>query len=60
MNEQELDSLKTVIRYFWRNEQKDFEERELNDGGAPDGHIFSHLETLHRFLTHEQAAELGL
>ncbi len=53
MTEQELTSLRTVIRYLWRDEQKNFEECELNDGGAPDDHIFRHLETLGRYLNHE-------
>ena len=57
MTEQELDSLKTVIRHLWREEQKDFEKREVNNGGAPDDHIFSHLETLRRYLAHERAAD---
>ncbi len=55
MNEQELESLNTVIRYLWREGQKDFEKSEVNDGGAPDDHIFSHLETLGRYVTDEQA-----
>ena len=55
MTEQELESLKTVIRYLWRDEQKHFEECELNDGGPPDDHIFRHLETLGRYVTDEQA-----
>ncbi len=58
MNEQELESLKTVVDYLWRHEQKDFEEHELNDGGAPDNHVFRHLETLRRYLAHEQAADV--
>ena len=59
MNEQEFESLKTVIRYLWRDEQKDFEECELNDGAPPDDHIFSHLETLRRYLAHERAADVS-
>ena len=59
MNEQELESLKTVIRYLWCDEQKNFEERELNDGEAPDDHVFRHLETLGRYLAHEQAADVS-
>ncbi len=58
MTGQELESLRTVIRYLWRDEQKDFEECEINDGEAPDDHIFRHLETLRRYLTHEQAADV--
>ena len=56
MTEQELESLKTVIRYLWRDEQNNFEACELADGGAPDNHVFRHLETLRRYLAHEQAA----
>ena len=59
MTEQELGSLRTIIRYLWRTEQQNFEERERNDGAPPDIHIFSHLETLRCYLTHEQAAEVS-
>ena len=59
MTEQELESLKTVIRYLWRDDQKNFEECELNDGGAPDDHIFPHLETLDRYMTREQPADVS-
>ncbi len=54
MNEQELESLNTVVRYLWRDEQRHFEECELNDGEAPDDHIFRHLETLGRYVTDKQ------
>ena len=60
MTEQEIESLNTVIRFLWRDEQKNFEECELNDGAAPDDHVFRHLETLRRYLTQERAADLGL
>ena len=59
MTEQELDSLKTVVDYLWRHEQKDFEEHELNDGGAPDDHIFPHLETLRRCVANQRAADVS-
>ena len=59
MTQQELDSLKTVIRFLWREEQKDFEECEVNDGGAPENHIFRHLETLRRFVANERAADVS-
>ncbi len=59
MTEQEFESLKTVVHFLWRDEQKHFEERELNDGGAPDDHIFRHLETLRRYLAHERAADVS-
>ncbi len=55
MNEQELNSLQIVIRFLWRDEQKHFEDCELNDGGAPDDHVFRHLETLRRYVTDEKA-----
>ena len=56
MTEQEFESLKTVINYLWRDEQKHFEECGLNDGGAPDDHIFRHLETLGRYVADEQSS----
>jgi len=56
MTEQELTSLKTVVRHLWRDEQKHFDECELNDGGAPDDHIFRHLETLRRYVTGDPVA----
>ena len=59
MTEQELESLRTVIRYLWRPEQKNFTERERTDGAPPDDHIFSHLETLRRYLAQERAADVS-
>ena len=59
MTEQELDSLNTVIQYLWCDEQKHFEECELNDGEAPDDHIFRHLETLTCYLTQKQVADVS-
>ena len=59
MTEQELTSLRTVVCFLWRDEQKNFEECELNDGRPPDGHIFSHLETLGHYLAHEQATDVA-
>ncbi len=59
MTEQELESLKAVVQFLWRDEQKHFEECELNDGGAPDNHVFRHLETLRRYLAHERAADVS-
>ena len=56
MNQQELESLQTVIRYLWRDEQMNFDECEINDGGAPDDHIFRHLETLRRYVTGDRVA----
>ena len=57
MTEQELESLRTVIRYLWRGEQKHFEDCEFN-GDDPGDHIFRHLETLDRYVTGEQAADV--
>ncbi len=59
MDEQELESLNTVIRFLWREEQKDFGKHEVNDGGAPDDHIFRHLETLRRYVANERAADVS-
>ncbi len=42
MTEQELKSLRHVICYLWRDEQKHFEDCKLN-GDNPDDHIFPHL-----------------
>ncbi len=56
MTEQEHESLKTVIRYLWCDEQKHFDNCEINDGGAPDNHIFRHLETLRRYTTDDPVA----
>ena len=56
MNQQELESLQTVIRYLWRDEQRNFDECEINDGGAPDDHIFRHLETLGRYVADDKSS----
>lgn len=58
MTEQELESLRTVVNFLWRDEQKNFEECEINDGGPPDDHVFPHLETLGRYLTRAQAVDV--
>ena len=55
MTEQELDSLKTVVRYLWRDEQKHFEECELNSDD-PGDHIFPHVEMLDGYLLREHGA----
>ena len=59
MTEQELESLRTIIHYLWRDEQKHFDDCELNDGGAPNDHVFSHLETLNRYLTRTRAIDVS-
>ncbi len=59
MNEQELESLRTVVSYLWRTEQKCFDDCELNQGGAPHNHVFRHLETLCRYLAHGRAADVS-
>ena len=56
MTEQELKSLHRVIQYLWRDEQKNFEECGLNDGKAPDDHIFRDVKTLDRYLARELTA----
>ncbi len=60
MTEQEIDSLNTVVNFLWRDEQKHFEECELNDGGAPNDHLFRHLETLRRYVENEQPDDSAL
>ena len=58
MTDQELDSLRTVIRYLWRDEQKHFEDMNAA-GDDPGDHIFRHLETMDRYLTREQVADVS-
>ena len=58
MTEQELTSLRTVVRYLWRDEQKNFEDMEAA-GDDPGDHVFSHLETLDRYLTRQQVADVS-
>ncbi len=58
MTEQELKSLHRVIQYLWRDDQKNFEECELNDGKAPDDHIFRDVKTLDRYLARELTADV--
>lgn len=52
MTEQEIKSLKTVVEYLWNDEQKDFHDCEINDGKAPDDHVFRHLLVLDECLTY--------
>ena len=56
MTEQELKSLRTVINYVWRDEQRHIEETEVA-GDDTDDHIFRHLETLDHYLTRKQTAD---
>ncbi len=57
MTEQEQESLNTVIRYLWRDEQQHYEDM-VAAGDDPGDHIFRHLETLDRYVTDEQAADV--
>ena len=52
MTEQELKSLRTVVNFLWRDEQKHFEDMEAA-GDDLDDHIFRHLETLDHYLNRE-------
>ena len=52
MTEQELKSLRTVINYLWRDEQRHCEDMEAA-GNDLDDHIFRHLETLGHYLNRE-------
>ncbi len=56
MTPQELNSLRTVINFLWRDEQRHFEDMEAA-GDDPGDHIFRHLETLGRYVTDEQAGD---
>ena len=58
MTGQELKSLRTVIDFLWRDEQKHFEDMKAA-GDDPGDHIFQHLETLRRYLAHERAADVS-
>jgi len=55
MTEQELKSLKTVIRYLWRDEQRNFEDIKAAGDDTGD-HIFPHLESLDGYLLREHGA----
>jgi len=58
MTEQEIDSLNTVINLFWRDEQKHFEDMKAA-GDDTSGHVFGHLETLHRYVANARAADVS-
>ena len=56
MTEQELKSLRIVIQFLWRDEQKHFED--MKAAGVDRGdHIFRHLELLDGYLLREQASD---
>ena len=52
MTEKELKSLRTVISFLWRDEQRHFEDMKAA-GDDTDDHIFRHLETLDRYSVRE-------
>ncbi len=56
MNQQEIESLNTIINLFWRDERKHFEECELN-GDDPGDHIFRHVDSLNGYLLREHNAD---
>jgi len=58
MTEQELESLNTVIQYLWCDEQKHFGDMK-SAGDDTSGHVFGHLETLHRYVANERAADVS-
>ncbi len=60
MTDQEIESLRTVVQYLWRTEQRNFEEHERKKGTPPDNLIFSLLETLRRYVTDEQVDDSAL
>ena len=53
MTNEELNALIVVVNYLWHDERKDFEECKLNDDGAPDHHVFPHVDTLDSYLFRE-------
>ncbi len=57
MTEQQFDSLRTVVRFFWRDEQRHFEDMKAN-GDALAGHIFLHLNCLDHYLNHEPTGDV--
>ena len=62
MTEQELKSLRTVVNFLWRDEQRHFEDMEAA-GGDPGDHIFRHIETLqyyvNRYLARERTPDVS-
>ena len=40
-----LQALQNVIDYMWKDEEQSWE-----DSGKPDNHIFTHLQTIDKFL----------
>lgn len=46
-----VESLKMIINYLWKDEQKHFEESESDTNNA--NHIFSHLQKLQRYFNIE-------
>ena len=55
MTEQELESLNTVVRYLWCDEQRHFEDMDAV-GHDTVGHIFLHVETLDGYLLRQHDA----
>ena len=56
MTEQELKSLRTVVRYLWRDEQRHFEDMEAAGDDTGD-HIFPHVDSLNGYLLREHDAD---
>ena len=52
MTEQELISLRAVINFFWRDEQRHYHDMK-SAGEDADDHISRHLETLDHYLNRE-------
>ena len=49
MTEQELISLRAVINFFWRDEQRHYHDMK-SAGEDADDHISRYLETLNNYL----------
>lgn len=41
-----LESVDSIVSYLWNDEQRDYEEE-----GKPEGHVFEHLERINTWLT---------
>ena len=62
MTEQELESLRRIVDYCWRAEERHFANAKLVEGQDIDeadcDHIFLHLKRLDHYLNHEPAGDV--
>ena len=52
MTKEELKPLQSVVKYFWNDEQRHFEDMEAG-GDDPGDHVFLHLLVLDGCLTRQ-------